>query len=307
MLMASTNNTQTFFSSSTHCIQHEFIQQVNKQPQKIAIELDEQSLTYNELLYYAQCLSLEFLTNSNYIPGNVFVGMLSIIMAGGSYCSLSPQDHKHRLQSFIEQTQTKGEHNVVISKDASEDLIYPGARPYHYDCLLKRNVYLSNLVNKNSNHYIRKIIDQLISNVHLYLRVNQCQGDELTIVYGSILIQQIFEQSFFTAQWTRTFPQFVLNIIKTNKDQNLMKDLIEMAFPIHSSLVTKLLNELLQRISSKNTIKLNEYQFEIPQHSSQFNLQLFLSKYSEINFHFNDYPSKQKTLQHQFYLFLQDN
>ncbi|CAF4218881.1 unnamed protein product, partial [Adineta steineri] len=121
LLMESVNNTQTLFSSSTHCIQHEFIQQVNKQSQKIAIELDEQSLTYNELLYYAQCLSLEFLTNSNYIPGNVvcqcidrsismFIGMLSIIMAGGCYCSLSPRDHEHRLQSLIEQTQS----NLVL-------------------------------------------------------------------------------------------------------------------------------------------------------------------------------------------------
>ncbi|CAF0886735.1 unnamed protein product [Adineta steineri] len=95
ILMESINNTQTLFSSSTHCIQHEFIQQVDKQSQKIAIELDEQSLTYNELLYYAQCLSLEFLTNSNYIPSNVvcqcidrsismFIGILSIIMASGS-------------------------------------------------------------------------------------------------------------------------------------------------------------------------------------------------------------------------------
>ncbi|CAF4024647.1 unnamed protein product, partial [Adineta steineri] len=121
ILIASTINTQTLFSSSNHCIQHEFIQQVNKQPQKIAIKLDEQSLTYNELLYYAQCLSLEFLTNSNYIPGNVvgqcidrsismFIGMLSIIMAGGSYCPLSPRDHEHRLQSLIEQTRS----NIVL-------------------------------------------------------------------------------------------------------------------------------------------------------------------------------------------------
>ncbi|CAF0842302.1 unnamed protein product [Adineta steineri] len=135
-------------------------------------------------------------------------------------------------------------------------------------------------------------------------------GDELIIVYGSILIQsilvyyqQIFEQSTFTLQWTRNFPQFVLNIIRTNKDQNLMKNLIEMTFPTHSPLVTKLLNELFQQISSKTSLKLNEFQFEIPQNSSQYNLQWFLSKHAKINFHFNDYPSKQKTLQHQFYLF----
>ncbi|CAF1519945.1 unnamed protein product [Adineta steineri] len=122
ILMTSMNNTQTLFSSSNHCIQHEFIQQVNKQSQKIAMELDEQSLTYNELLYYAQCLSLEFLTNSNFIPGNVvcqcidrsismFIGMLSVIMAGGSYCSLSPRD------KFKEKTMIININTMIINNN----------------------------------------------------------------------------------------------------------------------------------------------------------------------------------------------
>ncbi|CAF1549145.1 unnamed protein product [Adineta steineri] len=51
---------------------------------------------------------------------------------------------------------------------------------------------------------------------------------------------------------------------QTSKDQNLMKNLIELTFPIHSPLVTKLLDELFQQISSKTSLKLNEYQFEIP-------------------------------------------
>ncbi|CAF4106350.1 unnamed protein product, partial [Adineta steineri] len=216
--------------------------------------------------------------------------------------------HQSSFATLIKQIRSKGQHDVVITKDASVDLIYLGARLHHYDCLLEGKDSLSNLLYKNSNNYIREIIGQLISNSSSVL--NQCQGDELTIVYGSILIQsilvyyqQIFEQSTFTLQWTRNFPQFVLNIIRTNKDQNLMKNLIEMTFPTHSPLVTKLLNELFQQISSKTSIKLNEYQFEIPQNSSQYNLQWFLSKHGKINFHFNDYPSKQKTLQHQFYLF----
>ncbi|CAF1065348.1 unnamed protein product [Adineta steineri] len=48
-----------------------------------------------------------------------------------------------------------------------------------------------------------------------------------------------------------------------------MKNLIEMTFSTNSLLVTKLLNELFQQISSKSTIKLNEYQFEIPQNSKR--------------------------------------
>ncbi|CAF4308981.1 unnamed protein product, partial [Adineta steineri] len=45
-LMQSLNNTQASFSSSTTCIHHEFVCQVMKHPQKLAVELDEQSLTY---------------------------------------------------------------------------------------------------------------------------------------------------------------------------------------------------------------------------------------------------------------------
>ncbi|CAF0983894.1 unnamed protein product [Adineta steineri] len=121
----------------------------------------------------------------------------------------------YSIQINTDETATKGQHDVVITKDAFIDLIYIGTRLHHYDCLLEGNVCLSNILYKN-----------------------QCQDDELIIVYGSILIQQIFEQSSFTAEWTRTFPQFVLNIIKTNGDQNLMKNLIEMTFLIHSPLVT---------------------------------------------------------------------
>ncbi|CAF0737463.1 unnamed protein product [Adineta steineri] len=48
-----------------------------------------------------------------------------------------------------------------------------------------------------------------------------------------------------------------------------MKNLIEMTFPTHLRLVTKLLNEIFQQISSKSIIKLNEYQSEIPQNSKR--------------------------------------
>ncbi|CAF3862647.1 unnamed protein product [Adineta steineri] len=151
--------------------------------------------------------------------------------------------HQSSFSTVFKQIRFKGQHNIVISKDAFIDLIYLGARLQHYDCLLEGNVSLSNLLYKNSNNYIREII-----------------GEELTVVCGSTLIQsisvyqQIFEQSTFTLQWTRNFPQITLN---------LMKNLIEMTFSTHSPLVTKLLNELFQQISSKSTIKLNEYQFEI--------------------------------------------
>jgi non-ribosomal peptide synthetase component F len=70
LLMQSINNTQVLFSSVT-CIHHEFVNQAMKYPQKLAIELDNQSLTYCELLHYTQVLSLNLLNNHQIIPGEI--------------------------------------------------------------------------------------------------------------------------------------------------------------------------------------------------------------------------------------------
>jgi hypothetical protein len=197
---------------------------------------------------------------------------------------------------------------VVVTKEASVDLMYLGARLHHHDCLIEGKGALSNLLYRNSNNYIREIIGQLISHSSSILR--QCQADELTLIYGSILIQsilvyyqQIFEQSSFTLQWTRNLSQLILNLIRNNKEKNFTRDLVEMAYPTRSPLLTKLLNELFQQISSKTSIRLYECQFEIPQNENQFNLQWFLSKHPKINLIFNDYPSRQNSLQQQFYFF----
>jgi hypothetical protein len=76
-----------------------------------------------------------------------------------------------------------------------------------------------------------------------------------------------------------------------------------MSFPKNSPLLTKLLNELFQQISSKSSIRFLDCQFEIPQNKTEFNLKWFLLKHPKINLIFNDFPSKQNSLQHQFYLF----
>ena len=60
LLMQSMNNTQILLSSSASsiCVHHIFAHRVVKHPQKLAVELDDQSLTYTELLFYSQLLSL---------------------------------------------------------------------------------------------------------------------------------------------------------------------------------------------------------------------------------------------------------
>ncbi|CAF0903516.1 unnamed protein product [Adineta steineri] len=117
-LMQSLNHTQISFSSPLTCIHHEFVYQVMKHPQKLAVELDEQSLTYCELLYYVQVLSLTLISEYHVIPGEVVcqcverslsmvIGIMAIEMAGGVYCPLSPRDPQHRLYALVEQTKSR--------------------------------------------------------------------------------------------------------------------------------------------------------------------------------------------------------
>ncbi|CAF3869628.1 unnamed protein product [Adineta steineri] len=117
-LMQSLNNTQISFSSPHACIHHEFVCQAMKHPQKLAVELDEQSVTYCELLYYVQVLSLTLLNEYHLFPGEIVcqcverslsmvIGIMGIEMAGGVYCPLSPRDAQHRLRAFTQQTQSR--------------------------------------------------------------------------------------------------------------------------------------------------------------------------------------------------------
>ncbi|CAF1063367.1 unnamed protein product [Adineta steineri] len=117
-LMQSLNHTQISFSSPLTCIHHEFVYQVMKHPQKLAVELDEQSLTYCELLYYVQVLSLTLISEYHVSPGEIVcqcvgrslsmvIGIMAIEMAGGVYCPLSSRDPQHRLHALTQQTQSR--------------------------------------------------------------------------------------------------------------------------------------------------------------------------------------------------------
>ncbi|CAF4028553.1 unnamed protein product, partial [Adineta steineri] len=136
-LMQSLNNTQVSFPSTSTCIHHEFVYQVMKHPQKLAVELDEQSLTYCELLYYVQVLSLTLLNEYHVVPGEIVcqcverslsmvIGIMAIEMAGGVYCPLSPRDPQYRLHALTQQTKSR----VVLAHDLTktkfdDDIVSP--------------------------------------------------------------------------------------------------------------------------------------------------------------------------------------
>ncbi|CAF4172008.1 unnamed protein product [Adineta steineri] len=73
-LMQSLNNTQISFPSSLTCIHHAFVYQVMKHPQKLAVELDDQSLAYCELLHYVQVLSVSLINEYPVLPGQIVCG-----------------------------------------------------------------------------------------------------------------------------------------------------------------------------------------------------------------------------------------
>ena len=78
LLIQSINNTQMVLSSSsssssssTSCIHHLFVHQVMKHPQKLAVELDDQCLTYAELLFYSQLLSVHLIKEQKVRVGDI--------------------------------------------------------------------------------------------------------------------------------------------------------------------------------------------------------------------------------------------
>ena len=74
LLVQSINNTQTLSPSSSLnslCIHHAFVDRVMKHPQKLSVELDDQSLTYAELLFYAQLLSLHLVKEHKVSVGEI--------------------------------------------------------------------------------------------------------------------------------------------------------------------------------------------------------------------------------------------
>lgn len=82
-------------------------------PQKVALMLDDQSLTYGEFMVYVQRLALDILSEGT-TTGQVIcqlverslemiVGIFSIVSAGCVYCALNPADPPVRLIKKIEE------------------------------------------------------------------------------------------------------------------------------------------------------------------------------------------------------------
>ncbi|CAF4085403.1 unnamed protein product [Adineta steineri] len=152
LLMQSMNNTQISFSSPLTCIHHEFAYQVMKHPQKLAVELDEQSLTYAELLYYVQILSLHLINKYAVVSGEIIcqcverslsmvIGIMAIEMAGGVYCPLSSRDPQHRLHALTQQTQSR----LILVHWLTKKMFNDGIVSFNIGSILTYNDFTSDI------------------------------------------------------------------------------------------------------------------------------------------------------------------
>ena len=103
-------------STSTQ-LHHEFFLHAEKTPQKVALFLDEQMLSFAEVVYYVQMVAVhlreihrvqtdevvyQMLQRSLELP----IGYFAILAAGGLYCALDPADSSSRIDQLIEQTES---------------------------------------------------------------------------------------------------------------------------------------------------------------------------------------------------------
>ena len=142
-LIESINNktSQMHFPQLDH-LHHEFVRQAYIHPQKISICLDEQSLSYSELL--TKVYQLVRRLGKRQRPNEVIcqcversiemiIGQLVIIACGAVYCGLSPDDPPARLAALV--TQTKAQ--LVLVHPATANLFGGDQRVLDlHSCLL---------------------------------------------------------------------------------------------------------------------------------------------------------------------------
>jgi non-ribosomal peptide synthetase component F len=116
-LLQSINNTGVSFPPLV-CLHQEFSHRASEQPQKVAVELDEQSLTYSEIFFYARQLAQYLGERRGQIicqcverSIEMIIGQMAIISTGAAYCALSPNNSPLRLVTLLKQT---GAHLVLV-------------------------------------------------------------------------------------------------------------------------------------------------------------------------------------------------
>jgi non-ribosomal peptide synthetase component F len=111
-------------------IHYQFLLRVQEHPQKVALILDNQSLTYAELLHYTQLLAVHLIDECHVKSGDtvglcversieVAIAMLGILLSGATYLPFWPDLPIERLHSLIKMTQP----HCILIHSATHHLI----------------------------------------------------------------------------------------------------------------------------------------------------------------------------------------
>ncbi|CAF4860286.1 unnamed protein product, partial [Rotaria socialis] len=104
--------------NETDCIHQMFAQKATMHPSKLAVTLDEQCLTYGQLLTRVQQLAWHLINEKDVHPGDIVcqcvdrsiemvVGIMGIVMSGAVYAPINPNDPFDRLELLVRQTRAK--------------------------------------------------------------------------------------------------------------------------------------------------------------------------------------------------------
>jgi amino acid adenylation domain-containing protein len=121
-------NTDNKFEHQAHIlsVHEQFACRADEHPQKLAVILDNQSLTYAELFYFAQIVAHHLINLCLVRPNDIVplcverslempVGILTTLMSGAIYCPLTPNHPRQRLQAIIHQTNAR----CILTHDAT--------------------------------------------------------------------------------------------------------------------------------------------------------------------------------------------
>ncbi|CAF0794940.1 unnamed protein product [Adineta ricciae] len=121
---------RSLFSSSV--IHQEFVAQASNKRncQKLALVLDEQSLTYAEIMFYVQKLAMNIIEKGfgkyqqkkeefivfQYVRQSIemCIGMFTTLTIGGAYLGLNPNDPIERTEILIDEIQSNQLHNNIL-------------------------------------------------------------------------------------------------------------------------------------------------------------------------------------------------
>ncbi|CAF0871195.1 unnamed protein product, partial [Didymodactylos carnosus] len=159
------------------------------------------------------------------------------------------------------------------------------------------SIELLNLTYYDRTQFIRHTLANIVQNSSPIL--SQCKKNQITILYGCILIQgillsiQLFNRSNLAnwIPWTNNFAQHILTILSSDQsgsDPKYSKPIIEQIFhtfitdPNDFSYVQHCLDELFQQQQQATTkLRLDNCEFSVPINDNQYTYEWFMNEHKQ--------------------------